>query len=698
MIKKFVYRRCLILGLILILAGMFSLTVYAAPDINYGQSYISYTYDFKGNPVSIPAAYEAEQTIDGYDFGNTPFADLSDITFNGRDRIYLADSSNNRVLVCNDNLELITILSNYQYNGKSVPFQGPTCVAQANGMLYIADSQNARIVVLNEETLRTDRVLEQPTIAALGEYTYVPMKLAVDYAGRIYVIAKNINKGLIQLDKNGNFESFLGAPKVTPSISDMLMQKIFSRAMRDKLIKNVPTEYNAVNIDSDGFLFVTSQSSNIAPIARLNGQGTNVLVSTYSPPSGDGMYMDESGKLAESMFVDIVPRADGGYFALDAKRGRIFSYDRQGLLLYIFGSSGTSRGCFYSAAAMEYVGGRVMVVDKSLGSVTVFRLTEFGSAVDLAAKLSSEGKIKEEKPAWENVLRLCSNYDSAHINLAEIEINNEQYLSAMKRLSAIGEKDNYGVAFQYQRTEWLKSYFYWIVLALVIFAALVAVWMVVRKSKLVQAVRSNAYYQEMKYGTYTMFHPFDGFWDLKREHRGSLRGALTILGLFVFWFGIRARFTGYVFMNVAYKDVNVARSVLLIVIPILLWAVSNWCFTTLMDGKGTMKDTFVAVCYALTPYVVISPLQFVLSFILVNEEAAFYTYLQTIVLIWVIVLIFFGMMMTHDYSFFKSLVTAVLTLIGICLILFICLLLFNLFNEVYSYFYDIYKEISFRFY
>ena len=692
-------RRCLVLCIVLLLMVLLPLTAHAAPDINYGNSYFSYTYDFQGNTVATPAAYEAEQTITGFQYGDIPFADLVDITFNGKDRVYLTDSGNHRIIICDENMKLVSILKTYRFQGKETAFNTPTCVASANDLLYIADSQNARIVVLDEKTLETIQVLEQPKIAALGEYTYIPTKLAVDYAKRIYVIAKNINKGLIQLDKDGNFENFLGAPKVTPTVSDMFMRKFLSRTMRDKLIKSVPTEYNGLNIDQDGFLFVTSQSSNIPPIAKLNGQGTNVLTAEYTIPSGDGLYIDENGKAAESMFIDIIPRSDGGYFALDAKRGRIFSYDRQGSLLYIFGSTGTSRGCFYSAAALEYIHGKIVVVDKSLGSISVFRLTEFGAAVDAAAQLSSEGKIQEEQSAWENVLRLCSNYDIAEINLAKIDINDKQYLSAMDRLSGIGEKINYGVAYQYARTEWLKDNFYWLAAILAVLIALMVAWFKVgKKAKWVKTIRNNSYYREIKYSTYVIFHPFDGFWDLKRERRGSMRGALTILGLFVVWFGVRARFTGYLFMDVAYKDVNVAKSIATMLIPILLWAISNWCFTTLMDGNGTLKDTFIAVCYALTPYVILSPLQFVLSFVLVNEEMAFYSYINTIVLVWVIALLFFGMMMTHDYSFSKSLITAVLTLVGICLILFICLLLFNLFNEVYSYFHDIYKEITFRFY
>ena len=54
-------------------------------------------------------------------------------------------------------------------------------------------------------------------------------------------------------------------------------------------------------------------------------------------------------------------------------------------------------------------------------------------------------------------------------------------------------------------------------------------------------------------------------------------------------------------------------------------------------------------------------------------------------------------MVTHDYSFGKALLTLLLTLIGICLILFIGILLVNLMQEALTFIFNIYKEIQFRF-
>ena len=117
-----------------------------------------------------------------------------------------------------------------------------------------------------------------------------------------------------------------------------------------------------------------------------------------------------------------------------------------------------------------------------------------------------------------------------------------------------------------------------------------------------------------------------------------------------------------------------------------------------MEGEGSLKDIFIATGFALKPYIYLSIPLFIMSHVLTSEEAVFYTVLNTISIIWVVALLFFGMMMTHDYSLGKALLTLLLTLVGICLILFISLLLVNLVQEVFAFGFNLYKEILFRFY
>ena len=76
----------------------------------------------------------------------------------------------------------------------------------------------------------------------------------------------------------------------------------------------------------------------------------------------------------------------------------------------------------------------------------------------------------------------------------------------------------------------------------------------------------------------------------------------------------------------------------------------------------------------------------------------FYTVFDTIVWVWVLGLFFFGMMVTHDYSLGWGILTAILTIIGMLIIIFIILLFVNIVQDVVVFVYNIYKELTFRTY
>ena len=158
------------------------------------------------------------------------------------------------------------------------------------------------------------------------------------------------------------------------------------------------------------------------------------------------------------------------------------------------------------------------------------------------------------------------------------------------------------------------------------------------------------------------------------------------------------QFGGYIFTGVMPSEVNTLFEIVKIITPLGLWCVANWCFTSLMDGKGTMKDIYIATAYSLRPYIITGIPLWLISRCLVEDEAFIYTTLSTIVIIWMLALIFFSMMITHDYSLSKAVVVTVLTLVGICLILFLALTFSNIVQRIYDFAMDLYREFIYRTY
>lgn len=202
----------------------------------------------------------------------------------------------------------------------------------------------------------------------------------------------------------------------------------------------------------------------------------------------------------------------------------------------------------------------------------------------------------------------------------------------------------------------------------------------------------------LKFSTYCIFHPFDGYWDLTREKRGSMGAGTLILVLALVTRVLKLMNTNFQFNRINYETVNIFMEVLGIFVPFVIWVVSNWALTTLFDGKGTLKQVYMASCYAITPYPMIQLPLIILSNFITVDEGAFYTFFDILSLIWCVLLIVFAMMMIHDYTLGKTILSTLFSILGMAIIIFILLLFFSLIGDGISYFYSLYKEIIFRLY
>ncbi|MCL1958130.1 MAG: YIP1 family protein [Spirochaetes bacterium] len=200
----------------------------------------------------------------------------------------------------------------------------------------------------------------------------------------------------------------------------------------------------------------------------------------------------------------------------------------------------------------------------------------------------------------------------------------------------------------------------------------------------------------LKYSLYVCTHPLDGFWDLTHEKRGSIGAANVIIGLAVIVEVLRLTLTNFQFVTVNMEYFNSVIVALRILLPVGLWTVANWSLTTLMDGKGRMFEIYMSVCYALTPYVIINAIMILLSQFITFDEGAIYLVLASFAAVWTGILILAGMMMVHDYSLVKTVLSSLLTIVGMGVMVFIFVIFFSLISDAVSYFVSLYKEIMFR--
>lgn len=200
----------------------------------------------------------------------------------------------------------------------------------------------------------------------------------------------------------------------------------------------------------------------------------------------------------------------------------------------------------------------------------------------------------------------------------------------------------------------------------------------------------------LKYTSHIIFHPFDGFWDLKHEKRGNLKAAVVIIVLLCITFILRRQMTGFIFNLSDPDELNIVNEILSIILPFSLWCISNWCLTSLMEGEGSFKDIVITSAFALTPLIFINiPLIFI-SNALTIHEAAFYHFFDSLAVLWAGVLLILGTMVVHQYTLTRTLLTSVFIVVGMGVIIFIGLLFFSMLQQMFAFVYTVYLEISLR--
>ena len=206
----------------------------------------------------------------------------------------------------------------------------------------------------------------------------------------------------------------------------------------------------------------------------------------------------------------------------------------------------------------------------------------------------------------------------------------------------------------------------------------------------------SRYFASLKFSLYCITHPLDGFWDLTHEKRGSLAAANTILFLTLLVRILKLPYTSFMFMMVYWEGINIFLYLASVVFPLALWCVGNWGLTTLFDGKGTLKQVYMATCYGLTPYPLLQLPMIFLSNVITAEEAEFYVVLGSFSMLWVGVLIVAAMMEIHEYKMGKTVLFTIATVFAMLVMVFILLLFFSMISQGVSYFISLYREIMFR--
>ena len=417
----------------------------------------------------------------------TEIDDPRDLFVGPDECVYIVDAANSRIVVTDENYKLKFTIDEF-INDQGVPdkFTNPSGVFANEKEIFVCDTDANRIVVFDTDG-NFEKILAKPSSALFGENSiYKPVAVAVDQYDRIYVISSTTYQGVIVLTSDGEFTGFIGAQNVVYSAWDVLWRKFQTAEQRKATASYIPTEYNNITVDKEGFIYVTAtanstarqaqqyaqlknKSSKYSPVRKLNAAGKEVMNRMgYFAPAGEVNVT----RTTVSRLIDVAVGPENTWSVIDERRQKVYTYDQNGNLLFAFGDSGGQLGNLSSIEAVAYQGDKMLLLDKSDNFFTVYKRTEYGDILLAAIRNENERKFDQAITYWQEILKRNSNFDLAYIGIGRALSSSGDYKEAMNYFESAYDTTNYSAAFQEVRKQWIEKYFIVLPIAVIAFVLL----------------------------------------------------------------------------------------------------------------------------------------------------------------------------------------------------------------------------------
>lgn len=478
------------------------------------ESYYGYNYGWWVDPVPSQNGYIVDRIITGNDLGVGSFNELNDMFVDTETgKFYYVDTKNNRIVITDEAHESATVLDTLNYGGdfteedsiiKLTALNSPKGVFVRHNdddvIIYIADTMNSRVVACYEDGTIFREYTRPENELYDSNISFNPSKVVVDNALNVYVVVPSITNGMIQFAVDGTFNGYYGANRVETT-AEVLQNAFYSLFMTREQMqarrRSVAIEISNCDIDDQGFIYTVTSSKGATTdvLKKLNPAGENIYLNMgYDNLVFGDVTQYYNGVNYASSIDDVDVDEDKNVFLLDFSEKRIFQYNEELDLEFIFGGEGTQKGLFTSPTAIENFSKKVYVTDSRKNSITVFKLTEFGELVHNAIDLFTKGLYNEAKEPFEEVIRRDSNYWYAYIGLGNAYYTMGENEKAMEYFY-MNSRGGYNKAFREYRTILIRENFnIFMIVVIAIIVVLVVLSKVIKhiKKKKPKAAADNA--------------------------------------------------------------------------------------------------------------------------------------------------------------------------------------------------------------
>ncbi len=671
--------------------------------------YESYTYwEDLGSSVKTlgysKPVYAVKKTITASSLGLPLFKKLGDICTDEQGNVFILDSGASKIHIIDSNYQLIRSIDKFVYNGEELNIEGAEGIFEKGGVIYVADTKGSRVLAMDLYGNVTNSIGAPVSRLIPSDFNYKPQKVAVDSKGYMYVSCDGSYYGALVFSPSLEFLGFYGANTVPVTVLGALanlFDRLFSNDIKQGASTlSLPYQFVDMVVGPDDFIYTATGRQSMSnlmtgQVSVMNPGGKNILSGSNEWNFADlqtGVYKNKA-QTQNIKGIDV--DEDGFFYIVDATYGRMFWYDEEINLLGIFGGSmgsSSQKGTTSIAEGISLNGTDVLVFDSMKGVVNVFGITEYGKMVREAQIETLKDNYEESIPLWNEILKLDQNSQLAYRGLAKGYYTMGDNDTAAKYAKLGADRETYGNAFEKIRTAFLEKWFVPVFLGILVLAAALIVFAVMKKKKQWKLIRS----EKLQVMTDSVMHPFESFRLVKEKQMGSLFWAAVLLLLYYITTAVLDVSQGFAFNYFNASDYNSFFIMLSTVGLVVLWTVANWLVCVLLGGIGKLKEIFIVTCYALIPMIFSQLFTLVLSHLVTPEEFVFVNILQTVCMLYTFLMLIVGIMKVHDFEFGRFLGTTLLTLASMVIIVFLIFLVILLAQQVFSWLMTMYIEIRYR--
>lgn len=643
---------------------------------------LTYAIDIRGHEfVRTQDAYLPDKALIG-----TGLKSPVDLFIDDENMIYIVDQSLRMVAIFD--AQNHQIVSWIEYDG----FVSPRGIYILNNdQMYIADSGAGKVFVFKRNESNQFEFYKEygkPDSVLFAGNVFKPMKISVDPAENMYIIGESVTEGIIQLSKEGEFMGYFATNKVTKTFKEKLEDLVYDDETLALLNRPQPPQFTNLFTDKNGLLYSTTSYSskrNYEYVKKHNTAGQNIIGLVPSETSPTDIYVGNN---------DII------YVATAS--GYIYLYTGDGDCLFCFGGSSTSdiSGLFTSLVAIAVdQDNNIWCLDDKKAAIHKFSPTEYTKTIYEAFDLYYERNYEASIEKWNEVLRLNQMSALAHNQLGLNYLYSQNYKEAMVHLKLAEDRTNYSQAFWELRNIWLQQNLVAVVLVLLCLGLLIFVYSKIKKARgelvttrLFTRFRQLKFVQDTTFNMSILRHPYDNFYYLKTNLKGSTLSCVITMFLIFFIFLWYTLGKGFIYQYIEPSDIDIVSLLCGFFGIIFLVTFCNWLVSSIQDGEGTFLAIYRMVIVSLIPWAISMIVITLLSYVASLNEIFILQLIEYVGVGLSVLLFVLGVQNVHFYSAKKTIISLLLTILLMAIIILVLLLIVILANELWQFLEILLKE------